>query len=140
MDLNEESVEIPSAEFGSIITMPSNQFQKICRDMSVFTDIMEIKSIGENLILSCNGDFAEQETVLGETKEGVSFVKNNEPDNIIQGYYNLKSLVLFTKCTNLCNNIEIYLRNNFPIIIKYEVGDLGELKLCLAPKCDSSDY
>jgi proliferating cell nuclear antigen len=60
--------------------------------------------------------------------------------NIIQGYYNLKSLVLFTKCTNLCNNIEIYLRNNFPIIIKYEVGDLGELKLCLAPKCDDSEY
>ena len=140
MDLNEESVEIPSAEFGSIITMPSSHFQKICRDMDVLTDIVEIKSIGEHLIMSCNGDFAEQETILGKTEEGISFIKNNNSDDIIQGYYNLKSLVLFTKCTNLCNNIEIYMRKNFPIIIKYEVGDLGTLQLCLAPKTDDESY
>lgn len=140
MDLNEETVEIPKAEFGSTITMPSNHFQKLCRDMEVLTDIIEIKSIGENLIFSCNGDFADQETILGETKEGISFIKHTDNDDIIQGYYNLKSLVLFTKCTNLCNNIEIYMKNNFPIIIKYDVGDLGILRLCLAPKSDGGDY
>ena len=31
-------------------------------------------------------------------------------------------------------NIEIYLKNDYPIIIKYSVANLGEVKFCLAPK------
>ena len=49
-------------------------------------------------------------------------------------YYNLKHLVMFTKCTNLCNTIELYMKNDFPIVIKFQVGSLGTLKLAIAPK------
>jgi len=45
----------------------------------------------------------------------------------------LKHLVLFTKCTNLCPAIEIYLKNDYPLIIRYTVANLGEVKLVLAP-------
>ena len=64
---------------------------------------------------------------------GMSFVKNNNKDDIIQGLFALKHLVLFTKCTNLCNNVELYLKNDYPLIIRYSVASLGEIKLCLAP-------
>ena len=134
MDLNEERIEIPPAEFDSIITMPSSDFQKICRDMHNLSDTIEIKSVGSQLIFSCKGDFVEQETKLGQTAEGVNFVKNNDGTDIIQGYYNLKDLVFFAKCTNLCNTIELYMKNNFPIVITFSVGNLGTLKLALAPK------
>ena len=66
----------------------------------------------------------------------MTFVKNNNPSGIIQGYFALKHLVLFTKCTNLCNSIEMYMKNNFPIVIKFTVGSLGCLKLALAPKIE----
>jgi proliferating cell nuclear antigen len=99
-----------------------------------FSEIIEIKSVGNQLIFSCKGEFVQQETIIGETNNGMSFVKSPTEDSIIQGYYNLKHLVLFTKCTNLCNSIEIYMKNNFPIVIKFAVGSLGNLKLCLAPK------
>ena len=113
--------------------MPSQDFQKICRDMHNLSDTIEIKSVGQQLIFSCNGDFASQETIHGETQSGISFLKstNNE---VIQGYYNLKHLVLFTKCTNLCNSIELYMKNDFPIVIQFIVGSLGTLKLALAPQ------
>jgi len=39
---------------------------------------------------------------------------------------------MFTKCTNLYNMVEIYLKNNFPLILRYQVASLGEIKLCLA--------
>lgn len=134
MDLNEETIEIPPAEFDSIITMPSSDFQKICRDMNNLSDTIEIKSVGSQLIFSCNGDFAKQTTIMGETTDGITFVKNNEITEIIQGYYNLKHLVSFTRCTNLCSSIEMYMKNNFPIVIAFSVGNLGKLKLALAPK------
>ena len=117
--------------------MPSNDFNKICRDMINLSDIIEIKSVGSQLIFSCKGEFASQETIIGETNNGLNFVKSATEDNIIQGYYNLKHLVLFTKCTNLCNSIEMYLKNNFPIVINFSVGSLGKLRLCLAPKVGS---
>lgn len=139
MDLNEEHIDIPPQEFDSIITMPSIDFQKICRDMNNLSDTIEIKSVGSQLIFSCKGDFARQETKMGETPDGISFIKPNEVSNIIQGYYNLKHLVLFTKCTNLCNSIKIYMKNNFPIVITFMVGNLGELKLALAPKISVND-
>ncbi len=134
IEVDETTYKIPPAQFESIITMPSGEFNKICRDMINLSDIIEIKSVGSQLIFSCKGEFASQETIIGETNNGLNFVKSATEDNIIQGYYNLKHLVLFTKCTNLCNSIEMYLKNNFPIVINFSVGSLGRLKLALAPK------
>ena len=136
IEVDETSYQIPPAQFESIITMPSNEFNKICRDMSNLTDVIEIKSVGSQLIFSCKGDFATQETIMGETDSGLTFVKTSGDENIIQGYYNLKHMVLFTKCTSLCNSIELYMKNNFPIVIKFTVGSLGSLKLALAPKIE----
>lgn len=136
IEVDEASYQIPPAQFESIITMPSGEFNKICRDMINLADVIEIKSVGSQLIFSCKGEFASQETIIGETNNGLNFVKSTTEDNIIQGYYNLKHLVLFTKCTNLCNSIEMYMKNNFPIVIKFSVGSIGSLKLALAPKIE----
>ena len=88
-------------------------------------------------IFRCLGDFASQETIIGEMGGGLSFIKNQNRDEIVQGVFALKHLVLFSKCTNLCNSIELYLKNDYPLIIKYTVASLGEIKLCLAPKIDN---
>jgi hypothetical protein len=53
--------------------------------------------------------------------------------DIVQGYFLLKPLALFTKCTAMSTDIIIYLKNNYPIIIEYSVAGLGEIKLALAP-------
>jgi proliferating cell nuclear antigen len=134
IDLKEDEIEIPPAHFSSILTMPSSDFQKVCRDMSNLSSTIEIKSIGNSLMFSCVGDFATQETIFGEGSGSLSFTKTTGEEEIIQGYYNLKHLILFTKCTNLCNSIELYMRNNYPLVIKFAVGSLGYLKMCLAPK------
>jgi proliferating cell nuclear antigen len=137
MDLHEENIQIPPAQFDSVITMPSSDFQKITRDMHNLADNIEIKSLENQIIFTCKGNFASQETCIGEANLGMSFIKNQNPDEIVQGVFALKHLVLFSKCTNLCNSIEMYLKNDYPLIIKYTVASLGEIKLCLAPKCDN---
>jgi proliferating cell nuclear antigen len=83
--------------------------------------------------LNCTGDFASQETILGETTNGLKFNQVSSEDKPVQGMFSLKYLMLFTKCTNLCNQINLYIKNDYPIVIKYNVASLGEIKLCLAP-------
>ena len=94
---------------------------------------IEIKSIGSQLILNCSGDFASQETILGETNNDLKFNQISPQELPIQGVYSLKYLVLFTKCTGLCNQINLYIKNDYPLVIKYAVASLGNIKLCLAP-------
>ena len=64
MDLHEENIQIPPAVFDSVITLPSVDFQKICRDMHNLADNIEIKSTANQLIFSCKGHFAIKKQVL----------------------------------------------------------------------------
>lgn len=135
-DTNVDEIQIPSLTFTSIITMSSSEFQKQCRDMKGLGDDVEkveITSTGGELYFRCIGDFAEAETVRRENNS-MKVVKNSgKSGEIVQGIFHLKHLVLFTKCTNLCQRIEMYLKNDFPLIILYTVGNLGTVKLVLAP-------
>ena len=136
LDLNNEQFDIPEVQFNSVITLPSNDFQKLMRDMNNLADFVEIKNVDNKFILTCSGDFCSQETVLSDND--LVNIENKNHSDIIQGIFNLKYLVLFTKCTNLSNNVELYLKNNYPLIIRYNVASLGSLKLCLSPQTDDN--
>lgn len=132
-DTDVEDIRIPSLNFTSIIHMHSADFQKICRDMNVLGEKIEITSSGNNLIFRCVGDFAEQETVIADNQASMRVQTSGKNSEIVQGIFQLKHLVLFTKCTTLCPSIELYLKNDFPLVLRYMVANLGEVKLVLAP-------
>lgn len=133
LDIQDDGITIPDAEFETELTLPSSDFQKIIRDMINIGELIEIKSVGNELILNCEGDFASQETRLCETNNGLQFSQIGSLEQPIQGIYSLKYLLLFTKCTNMCNQIHIYIKNDYPLVITYSVANLGDIKLCLAP-------
>lgn len=128
-----EELEVPDVTFSSIINIPSSDFQKIIRDLSVISDKLEIKSVGNELIFKCSGQFASAEIHRAESDGGMEFILKQDSTKIIQGEFSLKNLGYFIKCTNLCSQIEVYLENDLPLVVKYNVASLGEIKLCLAP-------
>lgn len=134
----EEELDIPEVKFSSIINLPSPDFQKIIRDLSSVSERLELKSVGDELIFKCKGPFAEVEIRRQESDGNMKFIKKQDPSKVIQGEFSLKNLGYFIKCTNLCDDIEIYLENELPLIVKYSVASLGEIKLCLAPLPSSS--
>ena len=140
LDIDVVNVDIPPQDFNTIITMPSAYLQKIIRDMHNLAEYIEIKNINDKLMLSCQGEFCCQETVLGtEKSQNINMKKQGNDCNnqeIIQGVFSLKYLSIFTKCTNLCTTVEIYLKNSYPIILQYSIASMGTVRLCLAPKSD----
>ncbi len=125
-----EELTIPDVKYSSIINLPSNDFQKIIRDLYCISDKLEIKYIKNQLIFKCRGAFASAEIIRSES-DGMAFIQKY--NKVIQGEFSLKNLNYFIKCTNLCNQIEMYMENDLPLIIKYNVASLGEIKLGLAP-------
>jgi proliferating cell nuclear antigen len=133
LDRDEPDIQLPETEFSTNITMPSMDFQKICRDMTLLgAKTVDIKNVGSSLTFSCKGHFASRTTVMGDSDKEFSIEKKAN-DDIVTGNFSLPHLVLFTKCTNLCNNLEIHMKNDWFLMIRYVVANLGEIKLCLMP-------
>ena len=127
-----EELEYPDVTFSSIINLPSADFQKIIRDLSCISEKLEIKSVGNELIFKCSGQFASAEIHRAESDGSMGFISKQDSSKIIQGEFSLKNLGYFIKCTNLCQQIEVYLENDLPLVVKYNVASLGSIRLCLA--------
>ena len=135
LDIDHNECCIPELEFESVITIPSVYFQRICRDMLKLSETIKIKSNGTNLILSCSGDFADQETVIGETSAGMKMeLKNME---VVEGCFSLKYLNLFVKASALCNTVVLYMKKGYPLILEYKLAE-SSIKFMIAPKQNSS--
>lgn len=132
-----EELVVPEVVFSSVLNLPAADFQKTIRDLSCISDKIEIRSVvgseGAELIFRCSGGFAQAEVRRAESDGSMQYIKTQDKSKIIQGEFSLKNLGYFIKCTNLCNTIEMYLENNMPLVVKYNVASLGEIKLCLAP-------
>ena len=114
--------------------MPSLDFQKYCRDLSIFSDTINIRSSSNGLELIAEGDFARQHVRIKQSDCGITIPKG---EITVEGKYSVKYLNLFTKSTNLSNVVELYLMNDYPLILVYHVGNLGKLQYCLAPKSEN---
>ena len=135
MDVDHAEINIPGVEFDYIITLSSPKFQKLCRDMAGIHDSMTIISHGNKLVLSCNGDSAEQETVLGPA-DGMKIESSN--GSKVEGKFSLKFLTLFCKASNLCCTVDLFIKEAYLLIMQYQVASLGEIRFCLAPMLDDA--
>ena len=127
-----EELQYPDVTFSSIINLPSTDFQKIIRDLSCISEKLEIRSVGNELIFKCSGQFASAEINRVESDGSMAFTLKQDSSKIIQGEFSLKNFGYFIKCTNLCQQIEMYLENDLPLVVKYNVASLGTIRLCLA--------
>lgn len=134
LDLDDTMLTIPSPQFNFSITMQSSNFQKIISSMLTInpTGSVEIRSISQPnmIIFSSKKNSLSVESIVNAPDIG----DNIQRDDIVQGEFPLRQLHQMTKCTNISADIKIILQNNFPIIIIYQVGTLGEVKFVLAPK------
>lgn len=137
LDIDDKDFTVPDVEFTSVITMPSADFQTLCRDMCSISEDIEIQSVGNQLTISADGDFASKKVILGPTEKGLAFYQNSTKQEVIHGTFSLRFLLLFTKATPLSNSIQIFLKNDFPMIIQYTIANLGQLKFALSPKVDN---
>lgn len=140
----EDELEVPEVSYSAIIHMPSVGFQKIIRDLTGLSDRIKIESVGDDLIFSCEGQFAKSriyrteqrpnDTTLDDKMDAIKFRKKPGASTVMSGEFPIKSLNNFIKCTPLSQNLEIYLENDLPLIVKYDIGsEMGDIKLCLSP-------
>lgn len=146
--LDERIPNVNQMDFDYIINMPSTQFQQIIKEIHLLEGkIVEITSIGKQLIFSCTDGIAEfktsineiddslssdQKTLLQQNGEEVKSVKfEQHSEKIVQGRFKLSHLMNFMKASHLCDNMSIYLSNDKPLVLHYHVADIGYIRFIL---------
>lgn len=135
MDLSLTDPPSHEITFNSVIRMSSGELQKLCREFKDYSEDIQIINIKNQLIFKCANDRFKYERRIGQSENGgIQIITHEKPEDIVSGTFKAEYLVEFTKCANLSKVVELHLQNNFPLILKYHVGTLGEIRLGIAPK------
>jgi len=135
MDINKSKYEIPPTAFDVAVTIDTEEFHTICKEMSHIQQVIEIKCTRKSLTFTSTGDSSERSKSYYPDENGIkiSFSKESKTD-VVQGIFELKFLVMFTnKSQNLCPRIQLFMKNDYPLCVKFTVATLGKLLFCVSP-------
>ena len=138
LDLNAKKWKLPPSKFTLIVTMDCSEFHKICRNMqSVNCEFIEITCTDKKIIFSCVGDSSRisrsYENGGGSMGVKIKCLKNKKNIVIVKNVYELKYLTMFNKCNNICSEIQIFLKDEYPMFIKYSIASMGQMIVGLSP-------
>ncbi|CAN6908589.1 unnamed protein product [Brassica oleracea var. botrytis] len=146
MDIDSEHLGIPDAEYHSIVRMPSNEFSRICKDLSTIGDTVVISVTKEGVKFSTAGDIGTANIVLRQNTtvdkvcliypEDAIVIEMNEPVSLS---FALRYMNSFTKATPLSDTVTISLSSELPVVVEYKVAEMGYIRYYLAPKIEEDE-
>lgn len=137
LELDEDVIQVPNIEFDYVINMPSTDFQKLCRDVSSISDTLIFESLNDVFKISAEGDIGDISIEIGESSSNLKFAQKS--DIHVKEKFDLNYLTSFIKSTSLCSQLQIFLKEKYPLVLLYHVANLGSLRYVLSPKI-GSDY
>ncbi|CAM9146069.1 unnamed protein product [Choristocarpus tenellus] len=141
MDIDSEHLGIPKTEYNCTIQMPSAEFARIVKDMSVIGETCTIACDKEGVKFSVAGDLGKGNIMLRnntsvDKEEDRVTVTMEEPVTLM---FALRYLLLFTKATPLGPTVTISMTLDNPVVIEYPIDTFGFVRYYLAPKIDDED-
>ncbi|CAH6420685.1 Proliferating cell nuclear antigen [uncultured virus] len=130
LELDNPEMPIRETEFQNKITIASDKFHTFCKQLHSISSTVEIRSINDEIRFRATGDGGKGSKVYRDPKYRR---KKSKPDQLVQGVFDLRNLMGFSKCNRMCKNIEIYLKNDFPLVLVITVAALGKMYVFLTP-------
>lgn len=144
MDIDAEHLGLPDETYSAVVQMPSNELQRIVRDLSQFHDTVNISCTKEAIMFSTSADSSSSQAKItlrpnasSDTKESDQVSLNvNEPVTMA---YASRYVGLISKATPLSTSVSMSIKDEQPLLVEYKIGDIGHLRYFLAPKTDQGD-
>lgn len=130
MEIGNPEMPIPQTEFQNKIAIATDKFHTICKHMNNNSTFVEITSIGNEISFRGQNEGGK---ITMSYKDINYNKKKDSTDHVVQGLYELRNLMGFSKCNKLCNVIELYLKNDFPLVLVIHVATLGKMFVFLSP-------
>lgn len=138
MDIESEHLGIPETEYKCQVRLPSSEFQRIIRDLTVLGDTCTIAVTKEGIRFSASGDLGtgnimlKHNTAVDKDDDAV-VIDMQEP---VELNFALRYLTLFTKATPLGPTVTLSMSPDIPVVVEYPIDQVGYVRYYLAPKID----
>lgn len=133
LNIENERLEIPDTDYGTIISLLSLDFQNICNELSQIGETIDINIMKDNITFSTESENLNEKIKLKFDDEKVQKV-NYEED--LKSTFSSKYLNSFVKASSLSNNVIINLIYESPLLIEYKIDENSYIKYYLAPKIE----
>jgi proliferating cell nuclear antigen len=115
--------------------MPSNEFNRICREFGGLSETIKIETNKECIKFSITGEIGAGNAVLNQRDTGDENAVALEVDEPVGLSFAARYLNLFSKAAGLSNQVTLNMSNETPLMVEYKLNNGGgELKYYLAPK------
>lgn len=142
--LEYDDFEVPKTNFEHVISIPSDKFQRVLRTCARSARGQYVQICTRNqgpddtyIVFNTVGDdssmmfYMRYQIAESEWKEGSC----NKQD-----LYSLKYLMLIAKGAPVSNCVTLYLAPEFVLAVAYNIGTIGKITFCLAPRMETSDF
>ncbi|KAI9502447.1 hypothetical protein GGI25_006439 [Coemansia spiralis] len=142
MDIDIDSVDVPDMDYQATVTMSSQEFARIVRDLSSIGDAVTIDATKQGVKFSASGDDGNGSILLKHQKmiddEGTSStsVEITEP---VSHSLALKYLANFAKAAPLADSVTINLIEEAPVMFEFKISDIGHIRFYLAPQIEEDN-
>lgn len=133
MDIDQTYLEIPDESFVRTLSLDSTEFQQLCRDINtVDPEIVRITVSHSKFTMVGVGDDGDSAEFSLAALHDAGDVGADD-DRVVSNRYPLKFLMQFAKAAKLSQLVRIRTKDNFPIMLDYQIPSLGLLRFCLSP-------
>lgn len=137
MELDERKISPLPPEFDINIQMKTKDFHDICKELSSYSQFMIIECTDKKIEFKCKGAKREFEHDP-EGNDSCVFIRLNPNRDknklvIVREIYDINDICMFNKCKNLSTNIQILLKNEYIMFIRYKVASYGTMTVGFNP-------
>jgi proliferating cell nuclear antigen len=141
MSIDSEHLGIPDTDYECCVEMPSSEFQRICREIAIIGDTVQISATKEGVKFSVSGDMGSGNVVL---RQNPNVEKGEVPtvitiDDDVSLTFALRYLNFFAKATPLSSTVSLKMSKDVPLVVEYKMEDLGHIRFYLAPKIEDDE-
>lgn len=144
MDIDSEHLGIPDTEYQCVVVMNAQEFQRICREITIIGETVKITASKEGIKFDVAGDTGNGSIVIrsnpsvDDEDDGVTIKCEDE----VSLTFALRYLNFFAKATPLSGTVTLKMSPDVPLVTEYKIGDdgdMGSLSFYLAPKIEDED-
>lgn len=127
--IDSEHLAIPETEYQSVVTLNSNEYSKICKELFSLSETVQVTTAQDNVTFSVEGEVGSGRVQLGQNDD--TTLEVSEP---VQQQFALRYLNMFNKASSISNTTRLCLHQEQPLVVEFTIDNLGVLKYFLAPK------
>lgn len=126
-------VQVPTG-YSNPIIVPSNEYQKMCKDMNTISTQVNVTAWKYNIRFFCDaGSVYSREVSFGEL-DADSDSEDEGTDIRYEDSFNTEQMCRIVKIAGLGSNIQVFSKVGNPLLFRTNIGNLGKLSIFMKSK------